>query len=81
MVAVEDVTSHLHVSHGSNYETISNRLGFVLFCARCVHQQLTEEHKLKCFDICQHFVNSYHTKCDNFVGKHDYGAQNSDPLM
>jgi hypothetical protein len=68
MVTVEGVTSHLHVSHGSNHETISNRLGFVSFCARCVQQKLTEEHKHKWFDICQHFVNSSQTKWDIIMG-------------
>jgi calcineurin-like phosphoesterase family protein len=69
MVILEDVASQLHINHGSNHETIWNRLGFVSFCVRCVHQQLTEELKHKCFDICQHFVNSYQNKSDNFVGR------------
>jgi hypothetical protein len=67
MVTVEEVARHLQISHGSIHETIPNRLGFVSVCARCVHKQLTKEHNRKCLAICQHFLNSYQNKSDDFL--------------
>jgi hypothetical protein len=63
------VANRLQINHGSAYEIIHNRYGFLKVCARCVSKQLTMLHKETHLYICQHTLDRHDNKHDAFLDR------------
>jgi hypothetical protein len=68
-VIIDGVKTRLQISHGSVYEIIHSKIGFLEDCARWVPEQLTIPHKQMRSDICQHHLDSYGKERDAFLDR------------
>ena len=68
-LTIDEVANCLHISHGSAYEVIHNRLDFHKVCARWIPIQLTMLHKQMHLDICQQNLDRYDKEGDAFLDR------------
>ena len=68
-LTVNEVANHLHISHGSAYDIIHNRIVFHKVCVRWVPKQLTMLHKQTRLDICQQNLDRCDKEGDAFLDR------------
>ncbi|XP_066946989.1 protein GVQW3-like [Macrobrachium rosenbergii] len=66
-LTIDEVAYHMHISHGSAYEIVHNRLNFHKVCVRWVPKQLSDEHKRNRLRICQHLLDRHANEGDTFL--------------
>jgi len=68
-VTVNEIDTHLDMSHGSAHHVIHDDVQFHKVSARWVPSQLTAELKERCIEACQEILECFEAESDYFLGR------------
>jgi hypothetical protein len=66
-IKVDEIAKQLNISNGSAYSVVHDNLQFHKVRARWVPEQLMDEHKRTCLDICSCRLAHYREEGDSFL--------------
>jgi len=75
LVTVDEIATHLDMSHGSAHHIIHDVLQFHKVSARWVPSQLIAELKEQCVDVCQELFTCFEAEGDGFLGRNVTGDE------